>query len=91
MLCQLNSSKRLARFKATFSFSAGDSPLEFEVEVISLSQETPFQKIVNDILPLVCLGLVPTLLGLVGIYLYKKAYAQPQGKKKSKDKKSKKK
>uniref|UniRef100_A0A8C2GP24 peptidylprolyl isomerase n=1 Tax=Cyprinus carpio TaxID=7962 RepID=A0A8C2GP24_CYPCA len=69
----------------------GDSTLEFEVEVISLSQQTPWQKIVNDILPLLCLALVPTLLGLVGLYLYNKARAQPQGKKKSKDKKSKKK
>ncbi|XP_051985734.1 peptidyl-prolyl cis-trans isomerase FKBP11 [Xyrauchen texanus] len=69
----------------------GDSSLEFEVEVISLSQQTPWQKLVNDVLPLVCLALVPTLLGLVGLYLYNKANAQPQGKKKSKDKKSKKK
>ncbi|KAL0190397.1 hypothetical protein M9458_013095, partial [Cirrhinus mrigala] len=65
--------------------------LEFEVEVISLSQQTPWQKLVNDVLPLLCLALVPTLLGLVGLYLYNKAHAQPQGKKKSKDKKSKKK
>ncbi|KAF4079113.1 hypothetical protein AMELA_G00189260 [Ameiurus melas] len=69
----------------------GDSTLEFEVEVISLVQQTPWQKLVNDVFPLVCLALVPTLLGLVGLYLYKKARAQPQGKKKSKDKKSKKK
>ncbi|NP_001012249.1 peptidyl-prolyl cis-trans isomerase FKBP11 isoform X1 [Danio rerio] len=69
----------------------GDSTLEFEVEVISLSQQTPWQKLINDILPLLCLALVPTLLGLVGLYLYNKAHAQPQGKKKSKDKKSKKK
>ncbi|MCJ8729489.1 hypothetical protein PDJAM_G00106920 [Pangasius djambal] len=69
----------------------GDSALEFEVEVISLVQQTPWQKLVNDVFPLVCLALVPTLLGLVGLYLYKKANAQPQGKKKSKDKKSKKK
>ncbi|XP_056315434.1 peptidyl-prolyl cis-trans isomerase FKBP11 [Danio aesculapii] len=69
----------------------GDSTLEFEVEVISLSQQTPWQKLINDILPLLCLALVPTLLGLVGLYLYNKAHAQPQAKKKSKDKKSKKK
>ncbi|KAK3574873.1 hypothetical protein QTP86_018343 [Hemibagrus guttatus] len=69
----------------------GDAALEFEVEVISLVQQTPWQKMVNDVFPLVCLALVPTLLGLVGLYLYKKANAQPQGKKKSKDKKSKKK
>ncbi|XP_066518975.1 peptidyl-prolyl cis-trans isomerase FKBP11 isoform X2 [Hoplias malabaricus] len=69
----------------------GDSALEFEVEVVSLVQQTPWQKLVNDVFPLVCLALVPTLLGLVGLYLYKKANAQPQGKKKNKDKKSKKK
>ncbi|XP_016089146.1 peptidyl-prolyl cis-trans isomerase FKBP11-like [Sinocyclocheilus grahami] len=69
----------------------GDSTLEFEVEVISLSQQTQWQKLVNDILPLLCLALVPTLLGLVGLYLYNKAQAQPHSKKKSKDKKSKKK
>ncbi|TVK90490.1 Peptidyl-prolyl cis-trans isomerase FKBP11 [Bagarius yarrelli] len=69
----------------------GDAVLEFEVEVISLVQQTPWQKMVNDVFPLVCLGLVPTLLGMVGLYLYKKANSQTQGKKKSKDKKSKKK
>ncbi|KAG7238272.1 hypothetical protein INR49_030983 [Caranx melampygus] len=40
--------------------------------------------------PLVCLALVPTLLGLVGLYLYKKANAQKPSKK-VKDKKIKKK
>ncbi|KAM4613218.1 LOW QUALITY PROTEIN: peptidyl-prolyl cis-trans isomerase FKBP11 [Polymixia lowei] len=69
----------------------GDAALEFEVEVVSLMQQTPWQKLVNDVFPLVCLGLVPTLLGMVGLYLYKKANAQPQSKKKAKDKKSKKK
>ncbi|XP_072308833.1 peptidyl-prolyl cis-trans isomerase FKBP11 [Eucyclogobius newberryi] len=69
----------------------GDAVLEFEVEVISVLQQTPWQKMVNDVFPVVCLALVPTLLGLVGLYLYKKASAQKQGKKKAKDKKSKKK
>ncbi|KAK5610956.1 hypothetical protein CRENBAI_023856 [Crenichthys baileyi] len=69
----------------------GDAALEFEVEVISLAQQTQWQKIINDVFPLVCLALVPTLLGLVGLYLYKKANAQKPSKKKSKDKKSKKK
>ncbi|CAL8339101.1 unnamed protein product [Merluccius merluccius] len=69
----------------------GDAALEFEVEVVSLTQQTPWQKMVNDVLPLVCLALVPTLLGLVGLYLYKKANAPSQNKKKPKDKKSKKK
>uniref|UniRef100_A0A4W5R3Y0 peptidylprolyl isomerase n=1 Tax=Hucho hucho TaxID=62062 RepID=A0A4W5R3Y0_9TELE len=66
-----------------------DAALEFEVEVMSLIQATPWQKMVNDVFPLVCLGLVPTLLGMVGLYLYNKANAQRPGKKKAKDKKSK--
>ncbi|XP_006807646.1 peptidyl-prolyl cis-trans isomerase FKBP11 [Neolamprologus brichardi] len=69
----------------------GNAALEFEVEVISLSQQTQWQRMVNDVFPLVCLALVPTLLGLVGLYLYKKASAQKASKKKAKDKKSKKK
>ncbi|XP_029357052.1 peptidyl-prolyl cis-trans isomerase FKBP11 [Echeneis naucrates] len=69
----------------------GDAALEFEVEVISLTQQTPWQKLVNDVFPLVCLALVPTLLGMVGLYLYKQANAQKPSKKKAKDKKIKKK
>ncbi|XP_034726507.1 peptidyl-prolyl cis-trans isomerase FKBP11 [Etheostoma cragini] len=69
----------------------GDAALEFEVEVLSLTQQTPWQKMVNDVLPIVCLALVPTLLGLVGLYLYKKASPEKPSKKKAKDKKSKKK
>ncbi|KAM9361825.1 peptidyl-prolyl cis-trans isomerase FKBP11 [Symphorus nematophorus] len=69
----------------------GDAALEFEVEVVSVMQQTPWQKMVNDVFPLVCLALVPTLLGLVGLYLYKKANAEKPSKKKAKDKKSKKK
>ncbi|XP_053724505.1 peptidyl-prolyl cis-trans isomerase FKBP11 [Synchiropus splendidus] len=69
----------------------GDAALEFEVEVISLTQQTPWQKMANDVLPVVCLALVPTLLGLVGLYLYNKANYQRPSKKKQKDKKSKKK
>ncbi|XP_029907815.1 peptidyl-prolyl cis-trans isomerase FKBP11 [Myripristis murdjan] len=68
----------------------GDAALEFEVEVMSLIKQTPWQKMVNDVFPLVCLGLVPSLLGLVGLYLYKKANTQKPSKK-AKDKKSKKK
>ncbi|XP_061544003.1 peptidyl-prolyl cis-trans isomerase FKBP11 [Phycodurus eques] len=69
----------------------GDASLEFEVEVISLTQQTPWQKMVNDVFPLMCLVLVPTLLGLVGLYLYNKAKDPKPSKKKAKDKKSKKK
>lgn len=73
------------------SLVLGDAVLEFEVEVISLMQQTSWQKMVNDVFPLVCLALVPTLLGLVGFYLYNKSSAQKTSKKKPKDKKSKKK
>ncbi|KAJ8397062.1 hypothetical protein AAFF_G00011160 [Aldrovandia affinis] len=66
----------------------GDSVLEFEVEVVSLTKQTAWQRLVNDVLPLVCLALVPTLLGLVGLYLYNKASAQ-RSNKRAKDKKSK--
>ncbi|XP_018581498.1 peptidyl-prolyl cis-trans isomerase FKBP11 isoform X2 [Scleropages formosus] len=66
----------------------GDSALEFEVEVVSLTQQTPWQHLVNDVFPMLCLALVPTLLGLVGLYLYKKANGQ-QSSKKVKDRKSK--
>lgn len=69
----------------------GDAALEFEVEVVSVIQQTPWQKMVNDVFPLMCLALVPTLLGLVGLYLYKKANAEKPSKKKAKDKKIKKK
>ncbi|XP_031423620.1 peptidyl-prolyl cis-trans isomerase FKBP11 [Clupea harengus] len=70
----------------------GDAALVFEVEVVSLSKQTQWQRLVNDVFPLLCLGLVPTLLGLVGLYLYNKANsAQKAGKKKAKDKKTKKK
>ncbi|KAG9340244.1 hypothetical protein JZ751_021685 [Albula glossodonta] len=66
----------------------GDAALEFEVEVVSLSKQTAWQKLINDVLPLVCLALVPTLLGLVGLYLYNKSTGQ-RSNKRSKDKKSK--
>ncbi|KAF3856439.1 hypothetical protein F7725_017162 [Dissostichus mawsoni] len=77
--------------KAWLACVKGDAVLEFEVEVVSLTQQTPWQKMVTDVLPLVCLALVPTLLGLVGLYLYNKANAEKPSKKKSKDKKIKKK
>lgn len=57
--------------------------------MMSLIQATPWQKMVNDVFPLVCLGLVPTLLGMVGLYLYNKANAQRPGKKAAKKSKNK--
>ncbi|MEQ2264583.1 hypothetical protein XENORESO_013266 [Xenotaenia resolanae] len=35
----------------------GDAALEFEVEVISVAQQTQWQKIINDVFPLLCLAL----------------------------------
>uniref|UniRef100_A0A3B3XRA0 peptidylprolyl isomerase n=1 Tax=Poecilia mexicana TaxID=48701 RepID=A0A3B3XRA0_9TELE len=78
-------------FLLTLHMEKKDTLLQFQVEVLSLSPQTQWQKIINDIFPLVCFALVPMLLGLVGLYLYKKANAQKASKKKSKDKKSKKK
>lgn len=69
----------------------GDAALQFDVDVISVTQQTQWQKIVNNMFPIVCLVLLPTLLGLVGLYLYKKANAGKSRKKMAKDKKSKKK
>ncbi|CAB1353775.1 unnamed protein product [Coregonus sp. 'balchen'] len=59
-----------------------DSSLSRDPLVVELGKRT--------VIP-VCLGLVPTLLGMVGLYLYNKANTQRPGKKKAKDKKSKKK
>ncbi|MBN3316204.1 WNT1 protein, partial [Atractosteus spatula] len=67
----------------------GDAALQFDVEVVSLARQTPWQKLVNDVLPLLSLALVPTLFGLIGLYLYRKASAQQPSKKKMKDKKGK--
>ncbi|XP_006629485.2 peptidyl-prolyl cis-trans isomerase FKBP11 [Lepisosteus oculatus] len=67
----------------------GDAALQFDVEVVSLARQTPYQKLVNDVLPLLSLALVPTLFGLIGLYLYRKASAQQPSKKKMKDKKGK--
>ncbi|XP_066564664.1 peptidyl-prolyl cis-trans isomerase FKBP11 [Amia ocellicauda] len=67
----------------------GDAALQFEVEVVALVRQTPWQRLVSDVLPLLSLALVPTLLGLIGLYLYSKAKAQAPGRRKNKDKKGK--
>ncbi|XP_058869300.1 peptidyl-prolyl cis-trans isomerase FKBP11-like [Acipenser ruthenus] len=67
-----------------------DSVLQFEVEVVSMFKQTSWQKVLNEVLPLVCMGLVPGMLCLIGFYLYSKASAPKVSKKKLKeDKKNK--
>ncbi|CAM9944809.1 unnamed protein product, partial [Bubo scandiacus] len=55
----------------------GDAVLRFEVELVALSRASYWQKVVNEVLPLLCLGLVPALLGLIGYHLYRKASSPP--------------
>ncbi|XP_063149764.1 peptidyl-prolyl cis-trans isomerase FKBP11 [Candoia aspera] len=64
-----------------------DAVLQFEVELIRLSRASYWQKMFNNILPLLCTGLVPALLGLIGYHLYKKAQTPRIPKKKLKEEK----
>lgn len=66
---------------------AGDAVLRFEVELVGLSRASYWQKVVNDVVPLLCLGLVPALLGLIGFHLYRKASSPKLSKKKQKEEK----
>uniref|UniRef100_A0A8B9TFF2 peptidylprolyl isomerase n=1 Tax=Anas platyrhynchos TaxID=8839 RepID=A0A8B9TFF2_ANAPL len=66
---------------------AGDAVLRFEVELVALSRASYWQKVVNEVLPLLCLGLVPALLGLIGYHLYRKASSPKLSKKKLKEEK----
>ncbi|NXJ71148.1 FKB11 isomerase, partial [Rostratula benghalensis] len=65
----------------------GDVVLRFEVELVALSQASYWQKVVNEVVPLLCLGLVPALLGLIGYHLYRKASSPKLSKKKLKEEK----
>ncbi|XP_062975854.1 peptidyl-prolyl cis-trans isomerase FKBP11 [Elgaria multicarinata webbii] len=64
-----------------------DAVLQFEVELLGLSRAGYGQKLFNDVLPLLCLVLVPGLLGLIGYHLYHKAQAPRVSKKKLKEEK----
>ncbi|XP_007426153.1 peptidyl-prolyl cis-trans isomerase FKBP11, partial [Python bivittatus] len=64
-----------------------DAVLQFEVELIQLSRASYWQKMFSNILPLLCIGLVPALLGLIGYHLYKKAQMPRISKKKLKEEK----
>ncbi|NWX39763.1 FKB11 isomerase, partial [Steatornis caripensis] len=65
----------------------GNAVLRFEVELVALSRASYWQKVVNEVLPLLCLGLVPALLGLIGYHLYRKASSPKLSKKKLKEEK----
>ncbi|XP_061470806.1 peptidyl-prolyl cis-trans isomerase FKBP11 [Rhineura floridana] len=64
-----------------------DAVLQFEVELVGLARATYWQKVVNDVLPLLCIGLVPALLGLIGYHLYQKSRMPHVSKKKLKEEK----
>ncbi|NWR26338.1 FKB11 isomerase, partial [Emberiza fucata] len=66
---------------------AGDAVLRFEVELVGLSRASYWQKVLNEVVPLLCLGLVPALLGLIGFHLYRKASSPKLSKKKQKEEK----
>ncbi|XP_030051112.1 peptidyl-prolyl cis-trans isomerase FKBP11 [Microcaecilia unicolor] len=61
--------------------------LQFETTVIALLKATFWQKIKNEVLPMICIGLVPALLVLIGIHLYSKAKTPQISKKKLKEEK----
>ncbi|XP_066441826.1 peptidyl-prolyl cis-trans isomerase FKBP11 isoform X2 [Eleutherodactylus coqui] len=61
--------------------------LHFETELISLSKATAWQTLINDVLPTLCIVLVPTLLGLIGYHLYSKSRGPTISKKKLKEEK----
>nr|XP_006131229.2 peptidyl-prolyl cis-trans isomerase FKBP11 [Pelodiscus sinensis] len=64
-----------------------DAVLQFDVELVGLSRASHWQKLTNDVLPLLCLVLVPGLLGLIGYHLYHKASTPPGRKKRLKEEK----
>lgn len=64
-----------------------DAVLQFEVELLGLSRAGYWQRLVSDLLPPLCVGLVPLLLGLVGFHLYRKASSPRISKKKLKEEK----
>ncbi|XP_026961922.1 peptidyl-prolyl cis-trans isomerase FKBP11 isoform X1 [Sagmatias obliquidens] len=64
-----------------------DAELHFDVELIALIRANYWQKLVKGILPLVGMAMVPTLLGLIGYHLYKKASRPKVSKKKLKEEK----
>ncbi|XP_053564039.1 peptidyl-prolyl cis-trans isomerase FKBP11 [Bombina bombina] len=64
-----------------------DAVLQFDTEVLALFKPTPWQTLMNDVLPKLCIALVPTLLGLIGYHLYSKSKSPTVSKKKLKEEK----
>uniref|UniRef100_A0A8C3I4N0 peptidylprolyl isomerase n=1 Tax=Chrysemys picta bellii TaxID=8478 RepID=A0A8C3I4N0_CHRPI len=64
-----------------------DAVLQFDVELVGLSRASYWQKVTNDVLPLLCIGLIPALLGLIGYHLYHKASSSRGAKKRLKEEK----
>ncbi|XP_039370756.1 peptidyl-prolyl cis-trans isomerase FKBP11 [Mauremys reevesii] len=64
-----------------------DAVLQFDVELVGLSRASYWQKLTNDVLPLLCIGLIPALLGLIGYHLYHKASSSRGAKKRLKEEK----
>ncbi|XP_038234436.1 peptidyl-prolyl cis-trans isomerase FKBP11 [Dermochelys coriacea] len=64
-----------------------DAVLRFDVELVGLSRASYWQKLANDVLPLLCIGLIPALLGLIGYHLYHKASSTRGAKKRLKEEK----
>ncbi|XP_056178478.1 LOW QUALITY PROTEIN: peptidyl-prolyl cis-trans isomerase FKBP11 [Falco biarmicus] len=65
----------------------GDAVLRFEVELVGLYRASYLAEGAERVLPLLCLGLVPALLGLIGYHLYRKASSPKLSKKKLKEEK----
>ncbi|XP_067880857.1 peptidyl-prolyl cis-trans isomerase FKBP11 isoform X2 [Heterodontus francisci] len=63
----------------------GDSVLLFETELVTLVKSTYWKKLMDNVIPIVCLLLVPGLLCLIGYYLYLKANVPKISKRKLKD------
>uniref|UniRef100_A0A452I6H5 Peptidyl-prolyl cis-trans isomerase FKBP11 n=1 Tax=Gopherus agassizii TaxID=38772 RepID=A0A452I6H5_9SAUR len=72
---------------AMLPLSPADAVLQFDVELVDLSRASHWQKLMNDVLPLLCIGLIPALLGLIGYHLYHKASSSRGAKKRLKEEK----
>lgn len=66
---------------------AGDAVLRFEVHLVALSRAGGWRRALDRLLPLLCLALLPALLGLIGFHLYRKAGSPKTSKKKQKEEK----
>uniref|UniRef100_A0A669QLN4 peptidylprolyl isomerase n=2 Tax=Phasianus colchicus TaxID=9054 RepID=A0A669QLN4_PHACC len=65
----------------------GDAVLRFEVHLVALSRAGGWRRALDRLLPLLCLALLPALLGLIGFHLYRKASSPKTSKKKQKEEK----